>query len=114
MSRNVPTSLPSRNETSGSISSPAVRVLAFLALRDVTDEIKTGDGLANQLIYGDEGATLAKELSDVAAALDTLTNDIMSDDSLVHALIYDPSKATMLDDLDGSLYYSYHQRHYSS
>ena len=70
-----------------------------VALRDVTDEIKTGDGLANQLIYGDEGATLAKELSDVAAALDTLTNDIMSDDSLVHALIYDPSKATMLDDL---------------
>lgn len=68
-------------------------------LKSVSDEVRSGDGLANQLIYGDEGAALAVELKDVAVALDQLTNDIRSEESLVHALIYDPSKADMLDDL---------------
>ena len=68
-------------------------------ISDVTDEIRTGDGLANALIYGDEGTTLARELSDLAGALEGLTNDIKSEDSLVHALLYDPDKAQLLDDL---------------
>jgi phospholipid/cholesterol/gamma-HCH transport system substrate-binding protein len=73
--------------------------VATAGLRDVSEEIRAGDGLANQLIYGEEGATLARELGDLAAALDGLTRDVKNENSLVHALIYDPSKAALLDDL---------------
>ena len=62
-------------------------------------EIRGGNGLAHTLIYGDDGAALAKQLGDLAGALNGITHDLKSDDSLVHALLYDPEKAKMLDDL---------------
>ena len=68
-------------------------------LASITAQVKTGDGLANELIYGEDGAALAVELKELASALDGLTRDIKDDSSLVHALLYDPSKADMLDDL---------------
>lgn len=68
-------------------------------LRAVTTEIRTGDGMANELIYGQEGKALAQELSQLASALSELTADIKSDESLLHAIVYDPEKARLLDDL---------------
>lgn len=73
--------------------------VASAGLADMSREIRTGDGLANQLIYGEEGADLARELKDLASALEKLTSDIEREDSLVHALLYDPSKAQMVEDL---------------
>ena len=68
-------------------------------LRAITTEIRSGDGVANALIYGDEGKQLARELGDLATALGQLTNDIRSDQSLLHAVVYDPEKVKLLDDL---------------
>ena len=67
--------------------------------QDVTDEIRTGDGLANELVYGDDGAALALQLRQLADALSQLAADIKNEDSLVHVLLYDPEKAKILDDL---------------
>ena len=68
-------------------------------LADTTTEIRAGDGLANELIYGDDGATLAKELGELAGALSGLTADLKNEDSVVHAMLYDPEKAKMVEDL---------------
>jgi len=73
--------------------------LASEDLRSVTNEIRQGDGLANELIYGDDGATLARELGELAGALSQLTSDLRNDESLLHSIMYDPSKADIIDDL---------------
>jgi len=72
---------------------------ASAGLQDVSAEITQGDGLAHELIYGQDGADLAAQLKDLATALDQMTKDIKSDDSVLHALIYDPEKAKMVEDL---------------
>jgi phospholipid/cholesterol/gamma-HCH transport system substrate-binding protein len=68
-------------------------------LRATTTEIRTGDGIAHQLVYGDEGKKLATDLSAVAEAMAALATDIRDKDSVVHSLVYDPEKAKMVDDL---------------
>ena len=68
-------------------------------LRATTTEVRTGDGIAHQLVFGDEGKQLATDLSTVAQAMGTLATDLKRDDSLVHSLLYDPSKKQMVDDL---------------
>jgi phospholipid/cholesterol/gamma-HCH transport system substrate-binding protein len=68
-------------------------------LRATTTEVRTGDGIAHQLVFGDEGKKLAADLSQVAAAMSTLATDIKREDSMVHSLLYDPSKKQMVDDL---------------
>ena len=66
---------------------------------DITNEVQTGDGFANELIYGDEGEKLANQMGNLATALETLVIDIENEDSLVHALIYDTERASMVEDL---------------
>ncbi len=68
-------------------------------LRDATHEVRTGDGLANALIYADEGKQLAKDLAELSAAMGQLAKDIKNEESLAHSLLYDPSKAKLVDDL---------------
>jgi phospholipid/cholesterol/gamma-HCH transport system substrate-binding protein len=68
-------------------------------LRTTTHAVRHGDGIAHELIYGEDGRKLASELSQLADALTQLTRDVKNEDSLVHGLIYDPSKQEMLDDL---------------
>lgn len=72
---------------------------ASASMSGVMDEVRTGDGLANELIYGDQGASLARELGTLASTLGQLTDDIRNEESLVHAMIYDADKAQMVDDL---------------
>ncbi|NOY27792.1 MAG: MCE family protein [Oligoflexia bacterium] len=68
-------------------------------LSAMTDEIRHGDGMAHEIIYGSGGQELTHQLKDIAAAMGQLTNDIKNDNSVLHALIYDPEKAKMVDDL---------------
>jgi len=68
-------------------------------LADTTSEIRGGDGLANELIYGEDGAALAAELGDLASAISSLTSDLKNEESVMHSLLYDPDKAQMVDDL---------------
>ena len=68
-------------------------------LADVSREIKTGDGIATELIYGENGEELAEELRQLAIAMGSLTEDIRNEESLLHTLIYDQEKAAIVDDL---------------
>jgi phospholipid/cholesterol/gamma-HCH transport system substrate-binding protein len=72
---------------------------ASAGMSGVVNEVTSGDGLAHEMIYGGEGASLARELGALANALGQLTDDIRNEDSMVHALIYDPDKAKVIDDL---------------
>ena len=73
--------------------------MASRGMSDIMGEVKTGDGLANELIYGDDGAALAEQLGRLAGTLSQLTDDIKNEESLVHAMLYDQEKAKILDDL---------------
>jgi phospholipid/cholesterol/gamma-HCH transport system substrate-binding protein len=72
---------------------------ASLDFRGVTSEIRRGDGLANELIYGNDGAKLASELGQLASAITGITGDLRNSDSLLHSILYDPEKAGLVDDL---------------
>jgi phospholipid/cholesterol/gamma-HCH transport system substrate-binding protein len=72
---------------------------ASAGMSGVMTEVQSGDGLANELIYGEQGASLARELGSLAGTLGQLTNDIRNEDSMVHALLYDADKAQVIDDL---------------
>jgi len=72
---------------------------ASAGVSGVVSEVTSGDGLAHEMIYGNEGASLARELGDLANALGQLTKDIRNEDSMVHALLYDADKAKVVDDL---------------
>lgn len=68
-------------------------------LKAITTEIRTGDSMAHELVYGEGGAELTRELATLSKQLNQITTDIQEEDSLVHSLIYDPSKKQMVDDL---------------
>lgn len=68
-------------------------------LAAMTNEIRHGDGMAHEIIYGQGGAELTAELRELAQAMGQLTDDLKTEDSVLHALIYDPEKAKMVDDL---------------
>ena len=68
-------------------------------LDDAIASVKTGDGLAHELIYGKNGESLAKQLQAVSSALEKLATDIQTEEGLITALIYDDSKKHILDDL---------------
>lgn len=68
-------------------------------LAAMTREIRYGDGMAHEIIYGEGGEELTSQLRALASAMGQLTEDIKNEDSVLHALIYDPDKARMVDDL---------------
>jgi len=62
---------------------------ASASFANMASAIQTGDGLAHELIYGDEGAALADDLGELSQALSALVNDIESEDGLLNAMVYD-------------------------
>lgn len=68
-------------------------------LNDITREVKSGNGMASALIYGEDGDKLVAELTAVAGALEGMLADIKNEQSLVHALVYEPERAQMVADL---------------
>ena len=65
----------------------------------ITTEVRQGDGIANALIYGDDGDELLVQLTTLADTLEGVVSDLKTQDSLAHSLLYDPEKAQMVDDL---------------
>jgi phospholipid/cholesterol/gamma-HCH transport system substrate-binding protein len=68
-------------------------------LEHATGAIREGDGLAHELIYGENGKALAVRLSQLAGKLNQIAGDLESSEGLVSTLIYDPESAQILDDL---------------
>lgn len=76
---------------------------ASAGLASVATEVKTGDGFANQLIYGDEGAKLSAQLTSLTDSLGKMIGDLENKDSLLHALLYEPQRANIVADLQQTM-----------
>lgn len=70
--------------------------------RDITREIRDGDGIAGELIYGDGGAALAARVTDAVAAVEALLSDVRTEESMAHSLLYDPEGARIVKELEGA------------
>lgn len=70
---------------------------------DMTQEIRTGDGLAHAMIYGEGGDALASQLGDFAEEATGLVADIKTKPSAMHSLLYVPENAEIIDELRGTV-----------
>jgi phospholipid/cholesterol/gamma-HCH transport system substrate-binding protein len=57
--------------------------------RMIMDEVRTGDGTAHELIYGQEGRRLVTNLADATAEVNTLLTEVRTGDGMVHDLVYE-------------------------
>ncbi|MGC6510755.1 MAG: MlaD family protein [Myxococcota bacterium] len=69
------------------------------SMRDSIDEIKSGDGLMHELIYGQEGARLASDLRGVSKAMTALLSHIENEESMLNSLIYDPESKQIVTNI---------------
>ena len=58
------------------------------SFRAIADEVRSGDGSAHRLIYGEEGARLVENLAEVSGEAAIAMRDIRTGDGLAHGLIY--------------------------
>lgn len=70
---------------------------------DMTREVREGDGLAHELIYGEGGADLAEKLATFTQEATGLVADIKTQPSMLHSLLYEPANAEIVDDLRGTM-----------
>lgn len=61
------------------------------SIRLVVDEVRTGDGSAHALVYGDEGRQAMANVSQVTGELAQVLGEVRTGDGTVHDLIYEDS-----------------------
>lgn len=71
-------------------------------VHDITTELRTGDGIASALIYGDNGEQLSTRVSDALNQVEGLLADVRTKDSMAHSLLYDPDGARIVKELEGA------------
>ncbi|MFN7144351.1 MAG: MlaD family protein, partial [Myxococcota bacterium] len=71
-------------------------------VRDITRQLKTGDGIAGELIYGKGGEALTARIGDALGAVEGLLTDVRTKDSMAHSLLYDPDGARIVKELEGA------------
>jgi phospholipid/cholesterol/gamma-HCH transport system substrate-binding protein len=71
-------------------------------LAATTSQLRHGDGVAHELVYGKGGAKLTASVDEAAGAVSKLLADLEGRDSLAHALLYDPARARMVEDLQAA------------
>jgi len=69
------------------------------SLRAVTDEIAHGNGTAHELVYGPDGARLARNLADASAEVAQLLRDVRTGDGTVHDLVYEDEANALVENL---------------
>ena len=69
------------------------------SFRQISDEIRTGDGTANAIIYGTEGRDAIANIGRASDELAHLLNDVRTGDGTVHDLIYEDSADQMVANL---------------
>jgi len=66
------------------------------SIRMIADEVRTGDGTANAVIYGQEGRQLIANLSEASGEVAQLLGDVREGDGTIHELIYEDSADELL------------------
>jgi phospholipid/cholesterol/gamma-HCH transport system substrate-binding protein len=70
------------------------------SVRVIADEVRTGDGTAHELIYGDEGSRLITNAADASAEVAQLLRAVREGDGTVHDLIYEDSGEEIIANLE--------------
>jgi phospholipid/cholesterol/gamma-HCH transport system substrate-binding protein len=68
-------------------------------VRLVLDEVRTGDGTAHELIYGQEGARLITNLADTTGEASQILAEIRTGDGMLHGLVYEDTGAELMNNL---------------
>ena len=68
-------------------------------IRMITDEVRSGDGTAHELIYGAEGTRLVSSLADTAGEAATILRDVRTGDGAAHELLYGDSAGDLISNL---------------
>jgi len=68
-------------------------------VRDITSEIRAGDGTAHAIIYGDDGRRLLGSLADTAGEAATILRDVRTGDGNAHELLYGDSAGDLITNL---------------
>lgn len=71
-------------------------------VKDITWQVKNGEGILGELVYGKGGPALATRISDAVAAVEGLLTDVRTKDSMAHALLYDPEGARIVGELEAA------------
>jgi len=61
--------------------------------------LEKGDGIAHEIIYGNNGKETIIEMRNAATTLGKLADDFEKSDSLAYALLYDPEQKEILSEL---------------
>jgi phospholipid/cholesterol/gamma-HCH transport system substrate-binding protein len=69
------------------------------SIRGITDEIATGDGTAHELIYGQTGTELVRNLAQASGEIAQLLEDVRTGDGTVHDLIYEDDADALVQNL---------------
>ncbi len=69
------------------------------SVRQIADEIRTGDGTANALIYGREGREALENVGRASGELAQLLSDVRTGDGTVHDLVYEDSADELVANL---------------
>ncbi len=68
-------------------------------VRAIVDEVRTGDGTAHELVYGQEGQRLVRNLADATSEVATLMRDVREGDGMLHDVIYEDEGEAIVDNL---------------
>lgn len=68
-------------------------------LKAITKEVRSGDGSAHALIYGQEGKVLVENLAKATGEIAILLNDLRTKDGTLHDLIYEDKADNLLANL---------------
>ena len=69
------------------------------SLHAVLEEVRAGDGTANELVYGDSGKKLVRELANVSEELSIAMKTVRTGEGTAHDLIYGDRGGEILDNL---------------
>lgn len=68
-------------------------------VRLVLDEVRTGDGTAHELIYGQEGRRLITNLADTTGEASQILAEVRTGDGMLHGLVYEDTGAELMNNL---------------
>lgn len=68
-------------------------------VRSIVDEVRSGDGTAHGLIYGQEGRRLVSNLADATGELATVMRNVREGHGVLHDVIYEREGEAIVDDL---------------
>ncbi|HJK96083.1 MAG TPA: MlaD family protein [Polyangiaceae bacterium LLY-WYZ-14_1] len=75
---------------------------ASRSARLIVDEVRTGDGSAHELLYGEQGTRLVTNLADVSGELAVTLQAIRTGDGAAHELVYGEDGSQMVENLVAS------------